>query len=236
MGFSSLDGRRPGPTTAWGPCITQIPAAKRDLYLTFDDGPSANGTPAVLELLEELECPATFFLVATRAERARSLVARTISRGHAIGNHSLDHSWRPFFGSPSALRRWIADAEQRLADVSGAETVGFRSPAGVRTPPLHWALAELDLPLVHWNVRFFDRARAWTESRALDALERASPGSIVLLHDVQASHRLETFLETLRTFVTQARAHGFQFERLERSKVRRAQAVGAGSHSSGAMS
>jgi len=192
------------------------------MYLSFDDGPDPEATPAVLHALAEQGCTATFFLVAERAERAHGLVSRILEAGHAIGNHSLDHRWNVYFRGPRAMLRWIDEAERRLQDLSGRETVGFRSPAGVRTPHLHWSLRKLDIPLVHWDVRFFDRAFAWTESRARHGLAGAGPGSIVLLHDTHAPPHLDGFLRTLGLFLAEARRRGFRFAPLDRSLVRQA--------------
>lgn len=211
-------------TLSWGRCVRRIPSSAESslIYLTFDDGPNVEGTPAVLDALSEHGCEATFFLVAERAERARSLVSRILEAGHAIGNHSLDHRWQVYFRHPAAMLRWVDEAERRLQDLCGRQTVGFRSPAGVRTPALHWALRKLDIPLVHWDVRSFDRAVAWTERRARRTLAQVRPGSIVLLHDTCAPPHLDGFVRTLGMFVTEARRRGFRFAPLDRSLVQRA--------------
>lgn len=209
---------------SWGGCVRRIPssAAAPVMYLSFDDGPDPKATPVILDALAEQGCAATFFLVAERAERAHGLVSRILEAGHAIGNHSLDHRWNVYFRGPRAMLCWIDEAERRLQDLSGRETVGFRSPAGVRTPPLHWALQKLGIPLVHWDVRYFDRAVAWTASRARRGLAGARPGSIVLLHDTHAPPHLDGFLRTLRLFLAEARRRGFRFAPLDRPLVRQA--------------
>jgi peptidoglycan-N-acetylglucosamine deacetylase len=212
------------PAMSWGRCVRRIPSSSESplLYLSFDDGPLPEGTPAVLDALSEHDCPATFFVVAKRAERSKGLVSRMISAGHAIGNHSLDHTWGPYFRGPSVMLRWIEEAERRLQDLCGIQTVGFRSPAGVRTPLLHWALNELNLPLVHWDLRSFDRARTWTRNRAVRSLDGARPGSIVLLHDIHSPPHLDGFLCSLRDFLIEAKRRGFKFAALDRQIVQRA--------------
>src|SRR5262249_31521864 len=85
-----------------GPCVRRIPprpGESRALYLTFDDGPFPPCTEEVLAVLAALEAKATFFLIAERAESHPSLVKRLLDEGHAIGNHSLDHRYQPFFSS-----------------------------------------------------------------------------------------------------------------------------------------
>lgn len=183
------------------------------VYLTFDDGPDPSATPAVLDCLAELNAPATFFLVAEKLAWFPDLVRRICENGHAVGNHSLDHRYRVFFRSGHAMKEWIKEAEQEFRR-HGLESVGFRPPAGIRTPPLHRALHALDLPLVMWSERFFDTRRVWSRARADHALQRLTPGAIILLHDRQRPERLGTFLDTLRHFIIQARAMGFEFRSL----------------------
>jgi peptidoglycan/xylan/chitin deacetylase (PgdA/CDA1 family) len=190
-----------------GPCLRHIPptlATPNALYLTFDDGPDDQGTPRVLDALAQHGAKATFFVVADAARRQPELVRRIRSEGHMIGNHSLDHDQRVFFGGTRRLVTWIKDAENLLADLLGESTVGFRSPNGIRTPPLARALEELGMPLIHWNVRFYDAVWPWTGRKALGSLLVTSPGSIVLLHDRQKPSRAPLFHQTLATYLEQA--------------------------------
>jgi peptidoglycan/xylan/chitin deacetylase (PgdA/CDA1 family) len=105
---------------------------------------------------------------------------------------------------------WINGSEQVFSKILNKPTVGFRSPAGIITPELIWALKELKLPLIHWSVRFFDTRRLWTEKKALCAVDHLKRGDIILLHDV---HRQNTdhFTNTLGIFIKAAKDKGFSF-------------------------
>lgn len=196
-----------------GTCIKSIPvvpgSGTKPLYVTFDDGPDPIGTPETLAVLAKHDVKATFFVVAAKAQQHRELLDEIVEAGHAIGNHSLDHTWNAFFARRAVLKDWVAESERVLSDLLGHGTVGFRSPAGVRTPPLAWALDELGLPLVHWNVRFYDKVRPWRADVAVASLARTKPGSIVLLHDSQRSANLSTFVRTLDAYLGAAKAEGF---------------------------
>src|SRR3712207_1810742 len=79
-----------GPT--YGHVLTGTPAtAPRTVALTFDDGPSANWTPQVLDILRRNRVKATFFLVGADVERFPDVARRIAREGHTIGNHSWDH-------------------------------------------------------------------------------------------------------------------------------------------------
>jgi peptidoglycan-N-acetylglucosamine deacetylase len=207
-------------------CLRSIPASFEEeasrLYLTFDDGPDARCTEDVLKLLEVYQARATFFLIAEKAKQHTALVKAMQARGDTIGNHSLDHRYRFFFSRRAVMRDWIVRSEEILSSITGIKTIGFRSPAGIRTPPLHACLKQLQMPLIHWSVRFYDTARVWTVEKARTTLARIQPGAIILLHDTHAGLRREVFLHTLETFLADARQQGFSFEAITPSDVARA--------------
>jgi len=186
------------------------------VYLSFDDGPNERLTPKVLDLLESKGIQATFFAIATEAKKNAPLVKRIIEGGHTLGNHSYDHQFKNFFASRSRLQEWITDGEKTISDLSGEATVGFRSPAGVETPPLWDTLEDLKMPLVHWDIRFFDAVWPWTPRKAERSLARLKPGSIILLHDRQKQAHEELFLNTLDLYTTRIKEAGFEFAAIPR--------------------
>lgn len=194
--------------------IRRMPSLEPVLYLTFDDGPDPAGTPAVLELLKKYRAHASFFLIGIYAQTHPSLVKQIVAEGHAVGNHSPDHRYRNYFHSSARLMNWIEDGEKILRDVTGAPTIGFRPPAGVRTPPLNAAVRRLQIPLILWNTRFYDSVWSWRETRALKSLESARGGDVILLHDRQRPENRESFLCTLDIYLDRAVQKGFRFERL----------------------
>jgi peptidoglycan/xylan/chitin deacetylase (PgdA/CDA1 family) len=188
------------------------------IYLTFDDGPAAGDTERVLEVLSALNVQATFFLVSQRAQAFCALVRKILLGGHAIGNHSLDHHYGAYFQGRTRMLDWIRRSEDALIEITGGPSVGFRPPAGIRTPELHWALNKLGMPLILWSVRFYDSTWGWNTQRALRSLPRTKPGSIVLLHDAQKPGKLPLFLKTLQVYIHAAGELGFEFHRLTRSE------------------
>ncbi len=206
----------------FGPCIRSIPTSDKSvIYLTFDDGPDPEVTPAVLDLLEKHQAKATFFMVADRARRCSTIVSEVVAAGHAIGNHSLDHDTRYFFYSYSKISDWIRRSEEAFGDLLGRQTVGFRSPAGVQTPQLHRALRTLGMPLIHWETRFFDSTFRWKKSSALASLNQARPGQVVLLHDLQKPKHASQFLDTLDAYLNKGREIGRSFKEITSEDISR---------------
>src|SRR5437763_16151440 len=68
------------------------PASSDAVCLTFDDGPHPEHTPPLLDVLKDLQVPATFFVVGQQAEKHPEIVQRMVAEGHAVGHHSLTHS------------------------------------------------------------------------------------------------------------------------------------------------
>jgi peptidoglycan/xylan/chitin deacetylase (PgdA/CDA1 family) len=191
--------------------LRRIETAERSLFLTFDDGPDPLGTPGVLDVLAQHGARATFFLVAERAQHQPDLVAQIREGGHSIGNHSLDHRYGAFFRGRTAMLTWVRRSEEIFASL-GCRTIGFRPPAGVRTPELYWALGELGLPLVLWRRRFFDSVWPWSVARADASLRRTRSGDIVLLHDRQKERHRQQFLDTLSRYLAAAKRAGFALQ------------------------
>ncbi|WP_315671518.1 polysaccharide deacetylase family protein [Clostridium sp. 19966] len=68
-----------------------VPKVKKVAYLTFDDGPSGNVTPKMLDTLKKYGIKATFFLIGKNTVGNEAVVKRIKAEGHVIGNHSYSH-------------------------------------------------------------------------------------------------------------------------------------------------
>jgi peptidoglycan/xylan/chitin deacetylase (PgdA/CDA1 family) len=185
------------------------------IALTFDDGPHAQGTPAVLEQLERAGVKATFYLVGEQVARRPSLAAEIAAAGHEIGIHGHRHVLL-LRRAPGALRADFDRAEAVIGEATGVNSLSYRPPYGVfslaglalareRWSPLLWS---------HWG-RDWER-RATPNTIAARATRGLGPGAVVLLHDsdaysVESSWRqtaaalpavLTAALETGEPFVT----------------------------------
>ena len=186
-------------------------------YLTFDDGPDPDFTPQVLDLLKQLGAKATFFVVSERARSNLKIIKRIQNDGHAIGNHSLDHRYSPFFKGYNSMKRWIEDSEKALCEMGIPDSVGFRPPVGIRTPELSRVLRDLNIPMILWEKRCFDGVSLFDEKKAKKIADSFKSGDIFLLHDKQKSSRMETFLVGLSCFIKTLKQRGYSFEKLDRA-------------------
>ncbi len=197
-----------------GPNLTRLSAAaarRREIALTFDDGPDPEVTPRVLDLLDAAGARATFFCVGTRAARHAGLVRGIVARGHAVENHTERHSTAFGWYGPSRLRAEIGAAQRTLAGLTGRMPRYFRAPFGMRSPLLDPALAHLGLRLVSWTRRGYDT----TDADATRVLARLAgglaAGDILVLHDGVATGRRParpTALDVLPGLLARARDAG----------------------------
>ncbi len=192
--------------------IQYLSTEKKELFLTFDDGPCVKTTPKVLDILDQLEVKATFYVVGEKALEHKVLVKDILARGHSIGDHSIDHAYYHFFCTQKHQKQWIERSQENLRDQFQLEPMGFRSPAGVRTPPLAKSLKELQIPWVHWQHRFFDTQFGFSESRFKKKIHKIKSGDIILLHDAQKEAFREPFLKGLKSFISELKDKGFDFQ------------------------
>jgi peptidoglycan/xylan/chitin deacetylase (PgdA/CDA1 family) len=154
----------------------------RGLALTFDDGPHPEGTPAVLEQLEQAGVRATFYLVGEQVERRPSLAAEIAAAGHEIGIHGYRHTLL-LRRSPGALRDDLDRAAATIGEATGQSSRSYRPPYGV------FSLAGLQLARERWEPLLWTRwgrdweARATPGSIARRATRDLGPRDVVLLHD-----------------------------------------------------
>ena len=206
-----------------GKSIWRMPVAKGSppaLYLTFDDGPNPDWTPALLDALREVDARATFFLIDAHitAETA-PIVRRIAEEGHAIALHT--GSRRPVAMEPAALAAELRRQADRIASISGKQPCRlFRPHAGWRSGSMYRGLEQAGFTLAGWSWGMWD----WdwwrdpkAERVARRLLKKASAGDIVVIHDghhknPRADRRHAA--GTVRLIVPALKQRGFVFERL----------------------
>ena len=113
--------------------LCRMPADRKAIYITFDDGPIPEATPEALEILGKYNARATFFLVGDNIRKHPELLEMIRKEGHATGNHTYHHlnGWKT---PPGA---YVEDAA-RCASL--LPTTLFRPPYGRFTPAQYWLL------------------------------------------------------------------------------------------------
>jgi peptidoglycan/xylan/chitin deacetylase (PgdA/CDA1 family) len=211
----------PQPTEGLAPAASQLGPAlpgaglitgatpRRMLHFTFDDGPTYENTPRLLDDLDRAGIKATFFFSTSRfASRERrnahavELAREVARRGHQLGAHGFDHVHMARL-RPPALRSELSSSEAMFQQAFGARTRWFRPPYGSRNRALDGMLREGSYLTVMWNVGLADwvahdpdelRKIFWRVLLRNERLD-GERGGVVLLHDshdwsVQAFERI----------------------------------------------
>jgi peptidoglycan-N-acetylglucosamine deacetylase len=178
----------PGLAGAWPALrrplgIEDHTASGRGYALTFDDGPHAQGTPAVLAILAGASVQATFFLVGEQVRRNPQLAREIVTAGHGIGLH-CDRHRNLLRLTPRQVRDDLARAQAIIEDETGRSPGLYRPPYGLlNASALRLARARGWRTLL-WSQWGMDwKAHATPESIAARVTDGAAEGSVLLLHD-----------------------------------------------------
>jgi peptidoglycan/xylan/chitin deacetylase (PgdA/CDA1 family) len=162
------------------------PPGGRTVYLTFDDGPNPEATPALLDVLARHQVRATFFIIDRHLSvETAPIVRRAAAEGHGIALHS--HTRRLTALSPGALARTLDQAAARLEQLAGVRPcAAFRPHGGGRSGDMMAGLRQSNRRMVGWGMFLWDwdRFRHPDPDRLVPRIAgRAGPGSIIVLHD-----------------------------------------------------
>jgi cellulose synthase/poly-beta-1,6-N-acetylglucosamine synthase-like glycosyltransferase/peptidoglycan/xylan/chitin deacetylase (PgdA/CDA1 family) len=191
--------------------------------LTFDDGPDAEWTPRVLEILKRERVPATFFIIGENGMENPDLVRRIVAEGHDIGNHTFTH---PNLGEiPGRLTDLELNATERLVEsLTGRSTTLFRPPyfgdaepttpdevePVVRAQRLGYITVGLHVDPNDWTLPGAGEiVRRTVEGVTDPSADEDQRGQVVLLHD-GGGDRAQT-VEALPEIIHQLRARGYRF-------------------------
>ncbi|RYY49138.1 MAG: polysaccharide deacetylase family protein [Chitinophagaceae bacterium] len=188
--------------------LWEVDTNRKEIFLSFDDGPHPSHTNFVLDELKKYNAKATFFCIGKNVMESQETYSRIIEEGHAVGNHTHNH-----------LNAWKVSNQNYLENISVASTYIdsrlFRPPYGKINSFLVKQLAApaYNLQTVMWTVLSGDFDNKISNQRCLEnVLFHTKAGSIVVFHDSEkAAEKLRYALpKTLKYF----NEKGFQFSPL----------------------
>lgn len=187
----------------------------KEIYLTFDDGPSDRVTPKILDILKEENVKATFFIIGKNAERRKNLLKREFDEGHTIGVHSYSHKYKEIYSSTQSLLKDIEDCNSVIKEVTGRKSTLYRFPGGSfgLSSKLVNAVTAHFMRYIDWNASFCDSEIASPSPEQLVRAAKttvANPQSVIMLaHD--ATDKTAT-AEALRDVIRHFKDNGYTFK------------------------
>jgi len=162
----------------------RISTRKKEIYLTFDDGPVPDFTPWVLKILKKYDAKATFFCVGQNVKKYPHIYQQILKDHHSVGNHTFNHlkGWKT---STEKYIKNILKAEAYLEDATQNQgTKLFRPPHGRLKPVQARILRKKGYKIIMWDVLTGDFDQSLSKEQCLEhTLKHIKNGSIVVFHD-----------------------------------------------------
>ena len=192
------------------------------VFLTFDDGPTKQVTPYILNLLKSENIKANFFVIGTKVEQNPELVKREYEEGHFIGNHGYSHKYSTIYSSVDSVLEEYNKNNNLIKRAIGNENYNsfiFRFPGGLVGGPYndlkHEALQKLNengIGNVDWNALTNDADGAKTKEAIMENFYKTvkdKTSVVLLMHD--AADKILTY-ETLPEIIKYFKENGYQFQ------------------------
>lgn len=189
------------------PFVRRGGSERKLVALTFDDGPGPS-TDTLIDELQRLRVPATFFVVGYQLPEFATALQREIDLGYVIGDHTADHA--NLAQLPRGEQRaQIDDAADELGSYGAPRPRLFRPPYGAYDVTTHALLRRRRMLSVLWSVDSEDYTQPGSDAIVRNVVDNAHPGAIVLMHDA-GGERSQT-LAAIPQIVHELRRQGYRF-------------------------
>ena len=184
---------------------------KKEIAISFDDGPAANYTKEILEVLNTENVKATFFCIGNRIAGNENILQQIHTQGHLIGNHSYSHHFWFDMYSAKKMQEDMEQMDTEMKRVIGLKPKLFRPPYGVTNPNLAKAIIKGGYTPVGWRVRSMDTVIK-DENILLNKINAGiKPGAVFLFHDTS-----KTSLGVLPNFIQEVKKRGYNIIPLDK--------------------
>lgn len=181
--------------------IYSVERDDRVISISFDASWGGDQTMGILDLLDEYDAKATFFLVGIWVEKYPELVKEIATRGHEIGNHSAKHPHMTKI-SEEKMREELRVMDDQLEALIGQRTKLFRPPYGDYNDKVVTVCRDAGYEVVQWSVDSLDWKNLGVQDLITKATRNVQPGDIVLFHN-DSKYILEALPTVLKTYKEQ---------------------------------
>jgi peptidoglycan-N-acetylglucosamine deacetylase len=187
------------------------PRNNKEIAITFDDGPMDDFTSRILDILQQHQVSALFFLIGKNIAGNEALLIRLEKEGHIVGNHSYSHNYwfslKPKMEMLEDLKKCDAEIERTLHKRPRL----FRPPYGVTNPMVADAINKGCYTSIGWSLRTYDTNSKDRNKLLAQTLNRLRNGDVVLFHDWG-----QFTADVLPDFIKAAQSKGFKFVRADK--------------------
>ena len=200
------------------------------IYLTFDDGPSASITPALLDILKEEGVKATFFVI-NHSDNLNYLIKREHDEGHKVALHSYTHNYGLIYSSVDNYFDDLYKIKDKVKNITGVDTNIIRFPGGssntVSKKYSMGIMSTLTKEVINkgfiyfdWNIGSGDSGGAQNSSQVYNNVVnnlKHNRANVVLMHDFENNYKT---LNAIRDIIKFGKQNGYAFDVLNESSPR----------------
>lgn len=178
------------------------------IAITFDDGPHPRQTKEILDILDEYNIKATFFIIGVNADNYPDTLCEVVKRGHEIGNHTYSH---PHVSSINynTLENEVAKCKNSIEGHTGITPKLFRPPEGLIDSDVKSISQNYGYNVILWSIDTRDWAHTSASKIIKNVTENISAGDIILMHDYIGTNSHTA--EALRGFIPILLEKGYKF-------------------------
>ena len=194
------------------------------IFLTFDDGPTSDSTPQILDILKKRDIKATFFIL-HYDEHREPLIKREKEEGHTIALHGYSHTYSEVYTSSDACLENFRKIKEQVYQTTGTESKIIRFPGGssnvISKKYCEGVMTELTKRVIDegyryfdWNVDSDDAGHAKTSEKVYQNVTTGiKPGrnNVVLMHDFAGNHKT---IDALDSIISWGLEQGYVFRRI----------------------
>ncbi|MCI8269217.1 MAG: polysaccharide deacetylase family protein [Lachnospiraceae bacterium] len=182
----------------------EIDPLKPMVALTYDDGPSKNSTPRILDTLKANGGRATFFMVGNRAEKNGTIIRQMVEQGCEVANHTYDHTLMTKV-DPTELERQLMMTNQVVSNAGGITPVLMRPCGGATNDAGMGVAGAISMPAILWSIDTLDWKTRDVQATISAVLDHVQDGDIILMHDLY-----ETAADASEVIIPELIARGYQ--------------------------
>lgn len=189
--------------------IHHIPVNEKIIAFTFDDGPNPLYTPQILEIFEQYNGKATFFVIGNQIEKHPEIARMVHEQGHELANHTYTHPAMAELNEEQ-LQQEVLQAEKLIEDITGKKPQSFRPPYFSYNDTVAEYLSSLSYNVFGAvNTEALDWEQPGIQHIVDKTKETVAPGSILIFHD-GFGDRSQT-VEAVRILAAELTAEGYSF-------------------------
>jgi peptidoglycan/xylan/chitin deacetylase (PgdA/CDA1 family) len=207
FGFGVGGAASNGTTVAPVRQVRSVTVPVKAVALTFDDGPSPQYTPTILDLLDQNGARATFFVIGQELVRHPEIARQAAQDGMELANHGFHHL--TLLGlDPTAIEAEAMPVERELTAITGSRPTLYRLPKGRGDPRALRALTDMGYTIVYWSVDTRDYLPRSPAAIVAQVQKQLQPGSIVIFHDGGGNQ--QHTVDALKQLLPALKAQGWQ--------------------------